>query len=417
MLPNSHVAPINQVAPAALEDSRALADAFSHFISASTLLEGSYRSLQKEVARLGTELAERNATLRRTLNENERIHATLQQMMDLLPCGVLVLDGSQRIVMINPAGREFLSLGNARVQHIRELLEFSGIDMVSLAAMGGNYIETELATKTASGRWLAVGKQDVSGSKYDRSERGLANLRSIWILRDITANKLAEQQREEARNAVALAEISTILAHEIRNPLAAMELFAGLILDQPEQSAEWIANLRAGIRLMAGTVNNVLCMQCAAAPPLTSLDLATCIRKGLEFIRPVADQAGASLTFEAGGEPLFIYGNIDAIQQMLLNLVSNGIRHTPAGGRIVVSTNQVMRAGCRQALLRVADSGCGIATELLPRLFDSGFSGDGRTPGLGLTVCKRIMTQHRGEIRVSSQIHQGTVFELEFPSL
>ena len=79
-----------------------------------------------------------------------------------------------------------------------------------------------------------------------------AALQSIWILRDITANKQAEQEREAARSAMALAEISTILAHEIRNPLASMELFAGLIAEDPEQTTQWVSNLRAGIRLLSG---------------------------------------------------------------------------------------------------------------------------------------------------------------------
>lgn len=75
----------------------------------------------------------------------------------------------------------------------------------------------------------------------DNSEQ----LESIWILRDITANKQAEQEREASRRATALAEISTILAHEIKNPLASMELFAGLIEQEPGDAGQWISHLRA----------------------------------------------------------------------------------------------------------------------------------------------------------------------------
>jgi signal transduction histidine kinase len=80
----------------------------------------------------------------------------------------------------------------------------------------------------------------------------------MWILRDVTAAKEAEQEREAARSAMALAEVSAILAHEIRNPLASMELFAGLLMDDPEQTSVWVSHLRAGIRLLSATVNNVL---------------------------------------------------------------------------------------------------------------------------------------------------------------
>ena len=115
MLPSSHVAPINTVGPEALHSPRMLADAFSEFISASSLLEASYRDLQQEVAHLGLELAERNAALSRSLAENDRMRAALQQMIDSMPCGVLVLDTAETIVMINPEGRRLLELGSAPV--------------------------------------------------------------------------------------------------------------------------------------------------------------------------------------------------------------------------------------------------------------------------------------------------------------
>ena len=68
-----------------------------------------------------------------------------------------------------------------------------------------------------------------------------------------------------------------------------------------------------------------------------------------------------------------------------------------------------------RALVEVADSGCGIPAHMLDQLFEAGFSAEGNTPGLGLAVCKRLMDQHGGEIRVSSQVNQGTTFQLEFP--
>ena len=121
MLPSSHVVPINEAGPEVLHSPRMLADAFSEFISASSLLEASYRDLQQEVAHLGLELAERNAALSHSLAENDRMRAALQQMIDSMPCGVLVVDTAETIVMINPEGRRLLELGSARVRSLREL--------------------------------------------------------------------------------------------------------------------------------------------------------------------------------------------------------------------------------------------------------------------------------------------------------
>src|ERR1035438_1313275 len=116
MLPGSHAVPMNGVAPPMLHSPGALADAFSEFISASSLLEASYRDLQQEVAHLGVELAERNAALSSSLAENDRMRAALQQMIDSMPCGVLVVDTTEAIVMINPESRRMLELGSRRVK-------------------------------------------------------------------------------------------------------------------------------------------------------------------------------------------------------------------------------------------------------------------------------------------------------------
>jgi two-component system sensor histidine kinase FlrB len=392
-----------------------LADAFSEFINASSLLEASYRDLQQEVAHLGLELAERNAALSRSLAENDRMRAALQQMIDSMPCGVLVLDTAETIVTINPEGRRLLELGEARVKSLRELSAMSQVNFESLMEGPAGRLDNEVCISCASGRrWLAIGNRALlGGASGPRGSEERAALKSIWILRDITATKHAEQEREAARSAMALAEISTILAHEIRNPLASMELFAGLIAEEPEQTAVWVANLRAGIRLLSGTVNNVLSIHCGGSAPLAPVDLIACLKGGVEFVRPIAEQAGVAVTFSATARRLTIEGNENALRQIVLNLICNAIRYTAAGGAIAVAARRV--AG--RAVVEIADSGCGIAPEAMGRLFEAGFSVDGTSPGLGLAVCKRLMEQLGGEIRVTSRVNFGTTFELEFPTL
>jgi two-component system sensor histidine kinase FlrB len=418
MLPSSHVAPINKLGPEALHSPQLLADAFSEFISASSLLEASYRDLQLEVAHLGLELAERNAALSNSLAENDRMRAALQQMIDSMPCGVLVVDTTEAVVMINPESRRMLELGSRSVKSLRDLAAISQVDFESLMDGSADDLDTEVCLSSKAGqRWLAIGNRRLMSAPAGQgpaNER--AALKSIWILRDITANKQAEQEREAARSALALAEVATILAHEIRNPLASMELFAGLIAEDPAQSAQWISNLRAGIRLLSGTVNNVLSLHAEGSSHLGPMNLIACIRGGVEFVQPIAEQAGVSLAFCAEVEKLTVRGNENGLRQIVLNLVCNAIRHTQAGGRITVAAMEVPRMGRRAALVRVADTGCGIPEHMLGQLFDAGFSAEGNTPGLGLAVCKRLMQQHGGEIRVSSVLDHGTTFELEFPT-
>ena len=428
MLPSSHAAPIIAAGNEPLYGSGLLADAFSEFISASSLLEASYRDLQREVRHLGFELAERNAALTRSLEENDRMRAALQQIIDSMPCGVLVLDTAGTIVMINPEGRSLLALGSAHVADLQTLSAVSRIDFESLQAGSENgsedRLDRELCVSSAGGkRWLAIGNRKLTcvSAGHELSSQGsrggAAILKSIWILRDITAGKLAEQEREAARSSMALAEVSTTLAHEIRNPLASMELFAGLIAEDPANTGQWVSHLRAGIRLLSGTVNNVLSLHGGANPHLAPVDLNACVQSGVEFVRPIADQAGVILSFAGRDSELTIQGNENLLRQVVLNLICNAIRHTPTGGKIDALIRKVSRHGAMHALVEITDTGRGIPDYLIDRIFEPGFSVDGDTPGLGLAVCKRIMTSHGGEIRASSRVDRGSTFQLEFSAL
>jgi two-component system sensor histidine kinase FlrB len=401
---------MNEPNAAVLHSPQLLADAFSEFISASATLEASYRDLQSEVAHLSVELSERNAELTRSLQENDRMRATLQQIIDSMPCGVLVLDAEQRIVTINPEGRRLLGLRSARAKTLCELSEISQIDFGALVTETGERDNEICLTSLGKKRWLAVGRRELDGAPA-------ARFQSIWILRDITADKLAEQERESARRVTTLAEISTILAHEIRNPLASLELFAGLIAEDRGDTEQWVANLRAGIRTLSGTVNNVLSMNGDGRKRLVPVGLSQCVKSGVEFVQPIAQQAGVELRFSPAGSPITVQGNEDALRQITLNLISNAIRHTPVGGSVEVAVRAETRHGTVRGIVTVRDSGCGIPQDLLSHIFEPGFSGTGETPGLGLAVCKRLMAQHRGEIRVQSRVGQGTDFELEFPAL
>src|SRR5580698_7473955 len=165
MLPSSHVVPIKKAGPVRINDPRLLADAFSEFIAASELLEASYRELQQKVAHLSVELADRNAALTRSLQENDRMRAALQQMIDSMPCGVLVLDNFDEIVMINPEGQRLLGLGTACVKTLHELSKASRINFEALSAAAGDQHDSELSVTTESGkRWLAVGRRELTCS-------------------------------------------------------------------------------------------------------------------------------------------------------------------------------------------------------------------------------------------------------------
>jgi two-component system sensor histidine kinase FlrB len=445
MLPRSHLEPMNaspggnhvveQMRDGVGNDesqmqarSAVLTSAFAAFISASSRLENSYRQLQEEVSVLRVELSARNAALDTSLAENERMRLDLQQIVDSMPCGVLVLDGEGEISMINPESGRLLGLDGAHFPEgstttLRQISALSGINLESSYGDAPcNDSGLEFCVNQPSGkRWLEVRNRPLS-QQFGRSQQpgreGKPD-RTILILRDITAQRRAEQERGAAREAMALAEITTILAHEIRNPLASLELFAELIENDGDRRQQWISNLRAGILTLSGTVNNVLSFHGSGTLKLAPVSLSALIGNAVAFVQPLAHQSAVSLEWSADHRPHPVMGNDSALQQVVLNLISNAIRHTPAGGSVSVSlrTEHGTARGKNQVIVEFSDTGCGIRPDQMERIFEPGFSGSGDTSGLGLAVCARIMKQHGGQICVANRVQCGARFALSLPLL
>ena len=188
---------------------------------------------------------------------------------------------------------------------------------------------------------------------------------SILILRDVTAHKETEQQREASRNMMALGEMSAVLAHEIRNPLSSMELWTGLLAKQPEmgeESRHWLEHLQAGVRSLSATVNNVLQLHSRGCPEHIPLKVMAVLQAGVSFVRPLADQAGVKLTLHGELEGAEIAGDSSGLQQVILNLAINSFRHTPMGGSLTINAR---RAG-EVVKIDFADTGKGIAAAIFP---------------------------------------------------
>ncbi len=390
-----------------------MVEAFNAFMATAGRMESSYGQLQNEVARLRRELEERNAELALSLAENKQIRKALHRILDSLPCGVLVIDNADDgIVLMNPEARRLAEVDPEVGPSWKDLPPRIQVILKSAKDRADEH-EFETGTGKAT-RWLSVRKSTVQVEAIDASEKE----QSILILRDVTARKEAELQREKSRNLVALGEMSAVLAHEIRNPLSSMELWTGLLAKQPavgEETSHCVEHLQAGVRSLAATVNNVLQLHGNGLGKHEPLRLMSVLQGGVAFVRPLADQAGIKIKLQGESSNVEIRGDANGLQQVILNLSINSFRHTPMGGSLTISVRQKQAGGT--VAVDFSDTGKGIPAAHVPKLFDAGFSGDGQGPGLGLTICQRIVQQHGGRIGVSSIVGKGTTFSLEFPVL
>jgi two-component system sensor histidine kinase FlrB len=207
------------------------------------------------VTRLHAELQRTNCELERSVEENARVRGYLSRVLESLPCGVLVVSATEKIEIMNPEARRLFELDSQESGGSGTELPLFFAQSLREAMGSKPFLEQEHSIAGVSGnRVIGISRANVSEAEGSAGD-------IIWILRDVTEQKRIAAEREAARRSHALAEVATVLAHEIRNPLGSLELFAGLLADatahMPE-TRQWITHLQAGMRGLSATMTNVV---------------------------------------------------------------------------------------------------------------------------------------------------------------
>ena len=237
----------------------------------------------------------------------------------------------------------------------------------------------------------------------------------------------AQAARAEAETANRLKdEFLAMLGHELRNPLGAISN-AVHILDRVEDSRDHSAAhardvITRQVQHLGGLIDDLLDVGRVMTGKIRldrgALDLFQAVGRALNTLSAAGKTRDHAIRVK--GESVWIHGDVTRIEQIVLNLVENALRYTPAGGSILVDA---YRDGTR-AVLRVEDTGMGIDPGLLPRIFDLFVQGD-RGPdrahgglGIGLTLVKRLVELHDGTAEaVSTGPGAGSTFIMTFPAL
>jgi two-component system sensor histidine kinase FlrB len=408
--------------PASLEVSRSesekfLLQAFRSFAEAADSLELSYGRLRSEVARLHGELEQSNAGLANSLEENRKMRQHLDRILEGLPCGVLVAKSGGAITLVNPEGRRLLGSTETaeKGDGFGSLLSVPGKlrDLLEHARSAGGEQERCFTDGCGGERWLAVRHAAVKDAGDG------ADCVSIFILRDLSDAKRLVRERDKLRREQALAEMSAILAHEIRNPLGSLELFAGLLAGaglSPE-CRQWVEQVQAGLRTLAATVNNVLHFHSLPAPERVPTDLGQLLDWAGGFLVPMARQARVELCLRNHLQGVWFAADRHRLEQVLLNLVLNALRAMPGGGWVEISGHRIHHRDTAAAAISVSDTGPGVLAGDGPKIFEPGFSTHAGSPGLGLAVCRKIVEQHGGRLEAANRAGAGASFTLTFPLL
>ncbi|HWB12636.1 MAG TPA: ATP-binding protein [Pirellulales bacterium] len=213
-------------------------------------------------------------------------------------------------------------------------------------------------------------------------------------------------------------------AHELRSPLAAIQSSAEVALNAPRSPQEYqelLCEIVDECSRLGVLVNQLLLLaEHDSEEKRTVYDpvrLDQIVATSLEMFRGVAEERSVELTADADC-PIVVLGEAGGLRQVVNNLIDNGLKFTPPGGRLSISLRH--DAAREEAVLVVSDTGMGISPEDLPHVFERFYRGDKSRQresgvsgsGLGLSICQSIVASHGGTIRVESTPGRGTAFEV-----
>jgi signal transduction histidine kinase len=167
---------------------------------------------------------------------------------------------------------------------------------------------------------------------------------------------------------------------------------------------------------VTGIIGQLLDSTRRPTEPAGPVDVARLAREVADLVQPGFTAAGVSLQVSAAPDLPTVWGHASQLQQVALNLITNALDATPAGGQVTVNTRA--SASSREVILEVADTGHGITEAQRKQIFDPFFStkAPGKGTGLGLFVSARIVRDHKGELLVDSLEGRGSTFTLILPA-
>jgi len=225
----------------------------------------------------------------------------------------------------------------------------------------------------------------------------------------------ANEELQRAQRLQAMGEMALQMAHEIRNPLGSIELFAALLSNELKEKADqktWADQIVTGVRFLNTIVTNMLTFTKVSKPQFAVFDLQQTINETIAFFQPVCLQRNIRVTGCESGGPLWIAGDREMMRQMLINLLMNGLQAMPEQGELAVRARV---SGADSVDIEVEDTGVGIPEENLSRVFDPFFTTNEKGTGLGLSLVHQIVEKHNGTIRVESEFGHGTCFRITLP--
>jgi len=367
----------------------------SNSSTAHSLLSRAFTSLSdanartQEVQNLESESFPGELALLRQQNQQT------QQVIDVMPTGMIILDGNGIVVKLNQMAQQLLDepiLGQAWFEVIKRSFKPRADDWHEVSLKDGRRVKLEIT---------ALGNQPGQ----------------LIMITDLTETRLLQDKLGQLQRLSSLGRMVSKLAHQIRTPLSAAILYgANLSNKKLTESARdnFQSKLVSRLQDLEQQVNDMLLFAKSGKQAVVEpISINQLIEQAKQSIEPQITEADAKVNLHFCQQGCEILGNVTALSGAIQNLIHNSIA--------VIKSNAVIdiSAYCKDehAYISVRDNGQGISAELADKIFEPFYTSRSQGTGLGLAVVKSVANAHQGEVRLLSQPGEGAHFCLKIPKL
>ena len=410
-------APLSAAGAAPRPDVSVLLEAFQHFEENAKKLEAAYKKMQEDFRSLNIELDVKNNLL--------------SQILQNLTNSVVAVDTDGKITSFNRGAERLTGLKSAQA-----------VGRVYAEVLGrGVETEKSLMHTLRSGKYISEQEKNILHADghpvpvsfttclLEDSQGHL--LGALEVLRDLSEVRAMQEEVQRSKTLAALGEMAAAVAHEIRNPLGAIGVGISVlereVANDPAKD-DVVKKIISSLGSLNRIVGNLLVYTRPLSLQLREVNLQEHVAQVLDFILIGVTREDVEIVREFPGEPLSACIDPEKTEQVLINLVQNAIQAIEGPGKVTVSIGlrekspdgpaRILLNGLRADRvvdIKVRDTGKGIREENLDKIFNPFFTTRTDGNGLGLSIVRKIVELHNGEITVKSSPGQGAEFTMSLP--
>jgi signal transduction histidine kinase len=354
--------------------------------------------------------------VRRELNRTQLLS---RNVINSLTGGVITFDLSGASTLVNRACAKLMGISEAdaiKVVDLSNKRQELG-RLVGLAVFGASYVQDVDIPEDSSAEIqvpLRISTFPLLDTLGKRS--GI-----ITLIKDISEVARLERELRTAEKLTSLGTLSAGIAHEIKNPLSAIDLNLRLLeaelpaTGSDTGTGEYFGILREEIGRLNTIVNNVLRFSRPSSVASSAVDISTILKRTVDLLAHTCKERAISIDLDLNSADCAVVGDPSSLQQAFLNILLNAIQSMDQPGKITLSGRILEESGAQWCELVFLDSGCGIEDKDMDRIFDPFFTNKPGGTGLGLSIVHRIIADHKGTIHVASTPGRGTRVVLKLP--